>query len=116
MDKIKFKNTMKERYRILTECEDNWGDGIDLCCKDAIAVIADDIPGFINYLKTECASQDYLFITEWLDEIVDAIKSQELIDAFRETMNFRFLEENQKYHIEQDLEDALKFYGDGTIY
>lgn len=116
MNRIKLREIMKERYRILIECEDNWGDGIDMCCRDTMAVISEDIPGFITFLKTECSSQDYLFITEWFDEIVEQIKSQELIDAFRETMEVRFPEETQKYHIDKDLEEALKYYGDGFLH
>lgn len=72
--------------------------------------------GFISFLKTNCSSQDYLFITECFDEFVDQIKSQELINAFRETMEARFPEETQKYHIDEDLEEALQYYGDGSLH
>ena len=116
MDKKKFGEIMKERERIWKECQDNWGDGIDMCCNAAIKLIKEDLPGFITFLKTECSSRDYLYITEWFDEFVEQIKSQELIDAFRYTMENRFPNETAKYNIDQDLDEAIKYYGKGVIH
>lgn len=116
MNKHKFDEIMTERTRILKETQDNDYIGIDMCCSDMIKLIKEDIPGFISFLKTDCSSQEYLFITECFDEFVDQIKSQELIDAFRDTMVARFPEETQEYHIDKDLEEALKYYGDGSLH
>lgn len=107
---------MKERKRILVECQENWGYGIDICCRETIAIIQEDLPGFIEYLKTECSSEDYLFITEWFDEFVSIIKSQELIDAFRETMTTRFSKENEKYNIDKDLQEAIDYFGKDFVH
>lgn len=116
MNRTKFSQIMKERTRIFDECQDNWGDGIEMCCKETIKVIKEDIPGFIDFLETDCSAQDYLFITDWFDEFVFEMQSQELVDAFRRTMQTRFLEENMKYNIEQDLDEAINYYGNGIIH
>lgn len=116
MKKHKFDEIMVERFRIMKETQDNDYIGIEMCCSDTIKLIQADLSGFITFLKTECSSQDFLFITEWFDEFVEQIKSQELIDAFRETMEARFPEETKKYHIDEDLEEALKYYGDGSLH
>ena len=81
---------------------------------NAVSVIK-DINGFFSYLKSDCTSKEFLYITDWFDELVDQKISQELIDAFRETMKTRFLEETHKEHIEKDLEEAIKYYGNGFL-
>ena len=116
MDKQKYLEIMKERNRICVECQDDWWDGIEKCCKDMMDVVKQDIPGFILFLKTECSSRDYLFITVWFDEFMENIGSQELVDAFRETMNSKFISENQEYNIKQDLDEAIEYYGGGRVH
>ena len=95
MDRISLSEILEERERIWTECEDNWAEGIERCAMNAVSVI-NDINGFFSYLKSDCTSKEFLYITDWFDELVDQKKSQELIDAFRETMKTRFLEETHK--------------------
>lgn len=114
MDKSKYEEIMKERYWIRKYIEDNCGLG--KWCNALIKIIKEDIPGFIDFLKTECSSEDYLLITEYFDEFVQEIRSQELVDAFRETMHTRFAKENEKYHIDNDLAIALKYYGKGELH
>lgn len=107
---------MVERERIWTECEDNWAEGIDRCANDAIAVIKEDVNGFISYLKSDCTRQDYLYITDWFDEIIQEIKSQDLVDAFRETTENRFPAENREFNISRDLDEAIEEYGEGLVH
>lgn len=116
MNKSKYEKIMAERYRIMKETYDNDYIGIEMCCSDMISLIKEDTTGFISFLKTDCSSQDYLFITEWFEEFVSTIKSQELIDAFRETIKTRFMKENLKYNIEQDLNEAIEYCGNGIIH
>jgi len=111
----KLLKVMKERDRIWKECQDNWDDGISNCCNETIAIIKEDIPGFIKYLKRDCSSRDFLYITDWFDELIEAIPSQELIDAFRYIMNNKFIEENKQYNIARDLKEAIEHYGKGRI-
>ena len=95
MDRISLSEILEERERVWTECEDNWAEGIERCAMNAVSVI-NDINGFFSYLKSDCTSKEFLYITDWFDELVDQKISQELIDAFSETMKTRFLEETQK--------------------
>ncbi len=116
MNKDQFNKIMQERARITKDSQDNDDVGIDMCCNAAIKLIKEDLPGFITFLKTECSSRDYLYITEWFDEFVEQIKSQKLIDAFRDTMKNRFPKETAKYNIDQDLDEAIKYYGKGVLH
>ncbi len=115
MNKSKFKIIMNERARIQQDAQDNDYLGIEICCKETIDIIKEDISSFIVFLKEECNAQDFLFITEWFDELASSIKSQELFTCLRLLIKNRFTEENQKYHIEKDLDDAIKNYGGGIL-
>lgn len=114
MDKSKYEEIMKERYWIRKYIEDNYGLGE--WCNELIEIIKEDIPGFIDFLKTECSSKDFLFITDWFEEFVQEIRSQELVDAFRETLHTRFAKENEEYHIERELDMAIEDYGNGELH
>ena len=37
---------------------------------NAVSVI-NDINGFFSYLKSDCTSKEFLYITDWFDELVD---------------------------------------------
>lgn len=116
MNKNKFEKVMNERARIQQDTQDNDYIGIEICCKEIINIIKEDISGFIIFLKEECSAQDFLFITEWFNELASSIKSQELFTCLRLLIRNRFPEENQKYHIEKDIDDAIKYYGNGMIH
>ena len=111
-----FEKVMNERARIQQDTQDNDYIGIEICCKETIDIIKEDISGFIIFLKEECSTQDFLFISEWFNELASSIKSQELFTCLRLLIRNRFPEENQKYHIEKDLDDAIKYYGNGMIH
>ena len=51
MNKSKFKIIMNERARIQQDAQDNDYLGIEICCKETIDIIKEDISGFIVFFK-----------------------------------------------------------------
>ena len=98
---------MYERKRIWKETQDNWYDGIIIWTNQLIGIIREDIPGFIKYLKEECSSEDFLYISDMFEEIFAAVTSHDLVAAFRDVLKTRFKMEDNQYNISKDLDEAI---------
>ena len=101
MDIIKFREVIRQRE----ETDDEWDYGIEQCWEQEIAILAEDIPTTIEYLKNECTAHEYSWISEVLDDIVDRVPSKELVQCYKDLMA-KFPEECAKYNIAGSIESA----------
>lgn len=94
MDIIKFRDVIKKRE----ETDDEWDYGIEQCWKKEIEILLEDIPSTIEFLKNECTSDEYSWISEVIDDVVDINPSKELVECYKSLMS-KFPEECEKYNI-----------------
>ena len=99
MDITSFREVIKQRE----ETADEWDYGIEQCWKKEIEILSEDIPSTIEFLKTECTADEYSWISEVIDDIVDKNPSRELVECYSELMA-KFPEEYQKYNIKGVIE------------
>ena len=59
MDIIKFREVIRQRE----ETDDEWDYGIEQCWEQEIAILTEDIPTTIEYLKNECTAHEYSWIS-----------------------------------------------------
>lgn len=107
MDIIKFREIIKQRE----ETDDEWDYGIEQCWKKEIEILSEDIPSTIKYLENECTAEEYIWISEVIDDVVDIIPSKELVECYKSLMT-KFPEECEKYNIAgviEICEDILKW-------
>lgn len=116
MNREKLAEIMKERKRIDIETQGNWYDGIRMCRDQILKLVSEDVPGFLEYLKSDCNSEVFLYLSESLDDFVDHLKSQEIVDTFRELIRTKFQKEEQTYNISQDIREAVEIYGKGLVH
>lgn len=101
MDIIKFRDIIRQREEI----DDEWDYGVEQCWKQEIAILTEDIPTTIEYLKNECTAHEYSWISEVLDDIVGMIPSTELVQCYKDLMA-KFPEECSKYNIAGSIKNA----------
>ena len=94
MDINSFGKVIKQRE----ETDDEWDYGIEQCWKKEIEILTEDIPSTIEFLKTECTADEYSWISEVIDDIVDKIPSKELVEAYK-SLATKYPEECEKYNI-----------------
>jgi hypothetical protein len=73
-------------------------DMIEECCKKEIEILLKDIPSTIEFLKNECTADEYMWISEVIEDVIDINPSNELVDCY-ESLREKFPEVYQKYNI-----------------
>ncbi len=99
MDINSFREVIKQRE----ETDNEWDYGIEQCWKKEIEILSEDIPSTIEFLKNECTADEYSWISEVIDDVVDKVPSKELVQCYTELMA-KFPEECQKYNIKGVIE------------
>ncbi len=94
MDVNKFREIIKQRE----ETDDEWDYGLEQCWKKEIEILSEDIQSTIEFLKNECTADEYSWISEVLDDVIDKNPSKELVECYKSLMK-KFPEECDKYNI-----------------
>ncbi len=94
-----FRKVIQEREK----CHEEWDYGIEQCWKKEIEILSEDVPSTIDFLKNECTADEYSWISEVIDDVVDIAPSKELVQCYTELM-VKFPEEYQKYNIKGVIE------------
>lgn len=84
--------------REIEECHPEWDYGIEQCWKKEIALLTEDIPSTIEFLRNECTADEYTWISEVLDDIVEIAPSRELVQEYKALMK-KFPEQCSTYYI-----------------
>jgi hypothetical protein len=90
----KFREIIKQRE----ETDNEWDYGIEQCWNKEIEILSEDIPSTIEFLKTECTADEYTWISEVLDDVVDKNPNKELVECYKSLMK-KFPEECDKCNI-----------------
>ena len=91
MDINSFRKVIKQRE----ETDDEWDYGIEQCWKKEIEILSEDIPSTIDFLKNECTDEEYSWISEVIDDVVDQNPSKELVECYK-SLKDKFPEEYAK--------------------
>ena len=59
----------------------------------------------INFLKNDCTAEEYSWISEVIDDVVEKVRSKELVQCYKDLM-IKFPEECVKYNIAGSIESA----------
>ncbi len=101
----KFREVIARRKYVGEISHEEWDYGIEQCWKQEISLLAEDIPGTIDFLRNECTADEYSWISEVFEDVVDIAPSKELVQCYKELMS-KFQKECSEYHIETCIENA----------
>ena len=107
MDVQKFREVLKK----LDETEIEYDYGIEMCWKEEVKILSEDIPSTIEYLKNECTADEFVWISEIIDDLAEKTKSRELVECYKSLMA-KFPEEAKRYHVDFCIECAKDFLED----
>ena len=94
----KFREVLKERIRISKETQDNWDYGIEQCWLKLVEILSEDIDGTIEYLRSDCTADEFIWISEIFEEIAEKTKSREFISTLYHLAE-KYSEEIKKYNV-----------------
>lgn len=107
MDVQKFKEVIRRRK----ETHDEYDYGVEMCNKEEIQVLAEDIPSTIEYLKNDCTADEFVWISEIIDDLAEKTRNRELMEYYKSLMG-KFPEESKRYHVDFCIECAEDFLED----
>ena len=107
MDVQKFREVLKE----LNETEIEYDYGIEMCWKEEVEILSEDIPSTVEYLKNECTADEFVWISEIIDDLAEKTRSRELVECYKSLMG-KFPEESKRYHVDFCIECAEYFLED----
>ena len=107
MDVQRFKEVIKKR----NETHDEYDYGVEMCDKEEVQILAEDIPSTIEYLQNQCTADEFVWISEIIDDLAEKTRSRELVECYKNLMN-KYPEETKEYHIGFCVECAEDFLED----
>ncbi|MCT7710721.1 MAG: hypothetical protein N5826_04060, partial [Lactobacillus iners] len=103
----KFKEVIRRRK----ETHDEYDYGVEMCNKEEIQILAEDIPSTIEYLKNDCTADEFVWISEIIDDLAEKTRNRELMECYKSLMG-KFPEESKRYHVDFCIECADDFLED----
>ena len=107
MDVQKFREVIRRR----NETHDEYDYGVEMCNKEEVQILSEDIPSTIEYLQNQCTADEFVWISEIIDDIAEKTKSRELVECYKNLMN-KYSEETKEYYIGFCIECAEDFLQD----
>lgn len=100
-----FRKVIARRIYVEEISYGEWDEGIEECWEKEIELLTEDIPSTIDFLKNDCTADEYSWISEVLDDIIERVPCKELVQCYKELME-KFPEECSKYNILGCVESA----------
>ena len=79
MDVQRFKEVIKKR----NETHDEYDYGVEMCWKEEIEILSEDVPSTVAYLKNECTADEFAWICEIIDDLAVKTRSREIVEAYK---------------------------------
>lgn len=97
-----------EFEKIVAELEStdmNNSDAVDVLWDKEIKLFTEDINATIEFVKNDCTANQFSWMSEVWDDIVEKTKSKEFVDCIKATAK-KFPEECSKFNIQGAIESA----------
>lgn len=79
MDVQRFKEVIQKR----DNTDDEYDYGVEVCDKEEIEILSEDVPSSVAYLKNDCTPKEFFWINEIIDDLAVKTKSREIVEAYK---------------------------------
>ena len=107
-----FRKVIERREYVEKISSGEWAEGIEECQKKEVEILSEDVNSTIVFLKEECTADEYSWISEVIDILVEKTQSRELIECYKKLMT-KFPEEYDTYKITECVEFAEAALSEG---
>ena len=97
------RKTIKKRSTINNE----WDYGIQQRRDDILKVLSENLNETINFIENNCTAEEFSWLSEIFNEIIDIFPSKIIIETLRKTAK-KFPIEVEKYNINYFINEADK--------
>ncbi len=100
-NETKFHDLLQKRINT----SDEWYDGLNAVWNELTDLICENINDSIEFLLNKCSEEDFSWLSEFFEQVIEKSLSQEYIDALR-VVAAKYPEETSKYNIIEFIDDA----------
>lgn len=75
-----------------------------------MSIISESFVGIIDFIENDCTADDFSWLSEIYDDIIDIFPSERIIEALRKTAD-KYPEEVKKYNLLYCIDEAEKRLG-----
>ena len=79
MDVQRFKEVIRRR----NETHDEYDYGVEMCWKEEIEILSEDVPSTVAYLKNECTADEFAHISDIIDDLTAETQSREIVECYK---------------------------------
>ncbi len=102
----KIKSLIEERAQIHVEDYIN----IEKCCENEIELLTSNIEESIDFIINRCTGEEFVWLSEIFDEIVEKSQSEKLISALYEVAK-KYPKESLEYNLISFIDSAKETIG-----
>ena len=96
---------IKKAIQKRASVNDEWDYGVEQSWKVVLDIISKDMDKTISFFENDCTGDEFAWLSEIFDEIIDIFPEQKIIDILRKTAK-KYPEEVEKYNIEYFINEA----------
>ena len=90
----KIRKSIEKRASV----DDEWDYGVQQSWKAVLSIISESFDGFVDFIENDCTADEFSWLSEIYNEIIDIFPSERIIEALRKTSN-KYPEEVEKYNL-----------------
>ncbi len=77
----KFRKAIAKR----AATDDEWDYGVQQSWKEVLSIISESLDGIVSFIENDCTADEFSWLSEIYDEIIDIFPSKRIIVALRKT-------------------------------
>lgn len=85
--------------------DSEWDYGVQQSWKAALSIIAESFEGIVDFIENDCTADEFSWLSEIYDEIVDIFPTKRIIEALRKTAK-KYPEEVKRYNLNYCIDEA----------
>lgn len=97
----KIRNAIKIRASI----DDEWDYGVQQSWKAVLSIMSENFNSVVNFIENDCTADEFSWLSEIYNEIIDIFPSEKIIVALRKTAN-KYPEEVDRYNLIYFIDEA----------
>ncbi len=85
--------------------DDEWDYGVQQSWKEVLAIISESLYDTVNFIENDCTPNEFSWLSEIYNKIIDIFPSQKIITALRKTAS-KYPDEVEKYNLNYCIDEA----------
>ena len=85
--------------------DDEWDYGVQQSWKDVLSIISENLDDTVSFIENDCTADEFSWLSEIYDEIIDVFPSNRIITALRKTAS-KYPDEVEKYNLNYCIDEA----------